>query len=62
MRKLKSLILIGAAIVATAGSALATPPQGFTSTTTAQGQFASFDVSNYFVSDSSPDAAAWGPG
>jgi hypothetical protein len=49
-KKLTCLILVGAAIVATAGSALATPPQGFTSTTTAQGQFASFDVSNYFVS------------
>jgi len=50
-KKLKSLVLLGAAIVASAGSALATPPQGFTSTTTAQGQFASFDVSNYFISD-----------
>ena len=49
--KLTWLILMGAAIAATAGSAMATPPQGFTSTTTAQGQFASFDVSNYFVSD-----------
>ena len=28
-KKLKSLVLLGAAIVATAESALATPPQGF---------------------------------
>jgi hypothetical protein len=50
-KKLKGLILLGAAIFATTGSLLATPPQGFTSTTTAQGRFASFDASNYFVSD-----------
>lgn len=48
---LMGLVLLGAAIVGTAGSALATPPQGFTSTTTAQAQFAAFDVSNYFISD-----------
>ena len=41
--------LIGAAILATAGSALATQPNGFTSTTLAKGQFASFDASSYFV-------------
>jgi hypothetical protein len=52
MRKeLTWLILVGAAIAATAGSAFATPPEGFTSTTTAQGRFAAFDVSNYFISD-----------
>jgi Cupin domain len=50
-KKLGSLVLLGAAIIATAGSALATPPEGFTSTTTAQGRFAAFDVSNYFISD-----------
>jgi hypothetical protein len=50
-KRLTWVILFGAAIVTTAGSALATPPNGFTSTTTAQGQFAAFDVSNYFISD-----------
>lgn len=49
-KKLGWLILMGGAIIATAGSALATPPEGFTSTTTAQGQVGSFDVINYFVS------------
>lgn len=49
-RKLGWLVLLGAAMIATAGSALATPPQGFTSTTTAQGRFAPFDTSNYFIS------------
>ena len=43
--------LIAAAILATAGSALATQPQGFTSTTLGKGQFAAFDVTNYFVPD-----------
>lgn len=51
MRKqLRGLVLIGAAIFATALSALATPPVGFVSTTTAQGQFGAIDVSNYFIS------------
>src|ERR1035438_1097914 len=50
-KKLGWLVLLGAAIIATAGRALATPPEGFTSTTTAQGRFAAFDVSNYFISD-----------
>lgn len=54
-KKLGGLVLLGAAIIATiiatAGSALATPPDGFTSTTTAKGQFAQFNVSNYFISD-----------
>ena len=36
--------------MATPGSLFATPPEGFTSTTTAQGQLGSFDVINYFVS------------
>ena len=49
-KKLERLVLLGVAIIATAGSALATPPEGFASTTTAQGRFAAFDVSNYFVS------------
>ncbi len=54
-KRLGGLVLLGAAIIATiiatTGSALATPPEGFTSTTTAQGQLGSFDVINYFVSD-----------
>ena len=50
-KKLTWLVLLGAVIVGTAGSALATPPAGFSSTTVAQGRFAAFDVSNYFVSD-----------
>src|ERR1022692_3586812 len=49
-KKLERLVLLGVAIIATAGSALATPPEGFTSTTTTQGRFSSFDVSNYFIS------------
>jgi quercetin dioxygenase-like cupin family protein len=31
--------------------AMATPPVGFTSTTIAQGRFAPFDVSSYFITD-----------
>ena len=58
-KKLTWLILIGGAIIATAGSALATPPNGFTSTTTAQGRFASFDVSNYFVSSKGKLWLSW---
>lgn len=50
-KKLQRLVFLGTAIIATALSASATPAVGFMSTTTAQGQFASFDVSNYFVSD-----------
>jgi hypothetical protein len=49
-KKLGWLVFLGAAIIAIAGSALATPPEGFTSTPTAQGQVGSFDVINYFVS------------
>jgi hypothetical protein len=49
-KKLQGLVWLGAAIIATVLSASATPPEGFMSTTTAQGQFASIDVSNYFVS------------
>lgn len=49
-KKLQGLILLGAAIFATALSALATPPVGFVGITTAQGQFAAIDVSNYFIS------------
>jgi hypothetical protein len=58
-KKLKGLALLDAAIVATAGSALATPPEGFASTTTARGQFAAFDVSNYFVSDKGKLWLSW---
>jgi hypothetical protein len=50
-KKLEWLVLLGGAIIAIAGSALATPPEGFTSTTIAKGQFAQFNVSNYFISD-----------
>ncbi len=49
-KKIAWLVLLGAAIIATAGSALATPPEGFTSATIAQGPFAAFNVSNYFIS------------
>jgi len=58
-KKLEWLVLLGAAIVATAGSALATPPEGFTSATIAQGRFAAFDVSNYFVSDKGKLWLSW---
>jgi len=44
-------VLIGAAVLATAGSALATQPSGFMSTTLGKGQFAAFNVNNYFVND-----------
>jgi hypothetical protein len=50
-RRLTWLFLLSAAIVATTGSALATPPQGFTSTTLALGQVGAFNVSSYFVND-----------
>jgi quercetin dioxygenase-like cupin family protein len=50
-KKLTWLVLLSTAIVAISGSALATPPEGFTSTTIAQGRFGAFDVSNYFVSN-----------
>jgi hypothetical protein len=58
-KKLTRLVLLGAAILAAAGSALATPAVGFTSTTTAQGQFASFNVSNYFISDKGKLWLSW---
>jgi hypothetical protein len=58
-KKLGWLVFLGAAIVATAGSAVATPPEGFTSTTTAQGRFAAFDVSNYFISDKGKLWLSW---
>jgi hypothetical protein len=50
-RRIECLVLLVAAIIVATGSALATPPEGFTSTTTAQGQVGSFEVINYFVSD-----------
>jgi quercetin dioxygenase-like cupin family protein len=50
-KKLTWLVLLGAAIVTMAGSALATPPVGFSSLTIAQGRFGAFDVSNYFISN-----------
>ena len=58
-KKLEWLVLLGAAIVAIAGSALATPPEGFASVTIAQGRFAAFDVSNYFVSDKGKLWLSW---
>jgi hypothetical protein len=58
-KKLGWLVLLGAAIVAAAGSALATPPEGFTSVPIAQGRFAAFDVSNYFVSDKGKLWLSW---
>jgi len=48
-RKLMWSVLIGAAILASAATALATPPEGFTSTTLGEGPFASYDVENYFI-------------
>jgi hypothetical protein len=50
-RKLTWLVLLSAAIVATTGSAMATPPAGFTSTTLALGRAGSFDVSSHFIND-----------
>jgi len=50
-RRLIFTVLIGAAVLATAGSALATQPSGFTGTTIGKGQFAAFNVNNYFVND-----------
>jgi hypothetical protein len=58
-RKMGFLILLGAAIVATSVSALATSPEGFRSTTTAQGRFASIDVSNYFISSKGKLWVSW---
>jgi hypothetical protein len=43
--------LLSAAIVATTGSALATDPVGFTSTTLALGRAGSFEASSYFIHD-----------
>jgi hypothetical protein len=50
-KKLRSLVLLGAAIVAVVGSAMATSPEGFTTVPIAQGRFAAFDVSNFVISD-----------
>lgn len=50
-KKLRSFILLGVAIVAVVGSAMATPPEGFTTVPIAQGRFAAFDVSNFVISD-----------
>ena len=48
-RRLTWLVLLNAAIMATAGSALATDPAGFTSTTIAKGRFDEFEVFNKFI-------------
>jgi hypothetical protein len=50
-RRLTWLVLLSAAIVATTGSALATDPVGFTSTTLALGRAGSFEASSYFIHD-----------
>lgn len=57
--KLMWLVLIGAAILASSGTALATPPEGFTSTTVAKGPFAAFDVTNYFVPSKGAPWISW---
>ena len=60
MRKsLKYLVLLSAAIMATAGSTLATSSKGFTSTTLAQGTFAPIDVTSYFISDKGKLWLSW---
>ena len=58
-KRLKCLVLLSAAIVATAGSALATSSKGFTSTTLAQGTFAPIDVTSYFISDKGKLWLSW---
>jgi len=50
-RKFTSLVLLGATILSSAGGALATPSNGFTSTPLAKGQIGAFEISNFFVSD-----------
>jgi len=49
MKRLTWVVLLSAAIMATAGSALATEPEGFKSTVLAKGQFAAFDVTSFFI-------------
>lgn len=55
MRRKSVWFVLSAAIMVTAlfhaRPAMATPPNGFTSTTIAQGPFAPFDVSSYFIND-----------
>lgn len=54
-RRLTWLVLLSAAIVVTAlyhaRTVLATPGEGFVSTTLSQGRFGPIDVSNFFISD-----------
>jgi hypothetical protein len=50
MKRFTWLVLLSAAIVATAGSALATQPEGFKSTVLAKGQFTAFDVTSLHYS------------
>ena len=54
-RRLRWLVLLSAAIVGTAlyhaKTVLATPGEGFVSTTLAVGRFGKIDVLNYFISD-----------
>ena len=58
-RKLMGSILIGAVMLATANFALATPPEGFTSTTVAEGPFTPFDVTNYFIPSKGKPWLSW---
>ena len=50
-RRLTWLVLLSVAIATATGSAMATPPEGFTSTTLAQAPFSAIDVSSYFIND-----------
>jgi hypothetical protein len=55
MRQISVWFVLSAAIMVTAlfhaGPAMATPPNGFTSTTIAKGQFAPFEASSFFITD-----------
>lgn len=55
MRRKLAWFVLSAGMMVTAlfhaRPAMATPPDGFTSTTIAQGRFASFDASSYFIPD-----------
>lgn len=58
-RRLLCLALIGAAIMATAGSALATQSQGFTSTNLGKGNFAKIDIASFFISEKGKPWLLW---
>jgi hypothetical protein len=60
MRKMLAWsVLLGAAIVAAAGSAWATPPEGFTSTTIDQARFNEFETSNFFIPENDKLWLSW---